>query len=139
MTKTGVTFLVTVLALTVGAASGTAEADKGKKGGGHHGMPAAHDEGASKLHKHMMKSSSEMKSMKMTGDVDHDFVAMMKEHHRHGIEMAEIALQHGKDAKAKEFAQRIVAQQKKEIAELDSWLAQHKPAPGSAGDHGAHK
>ena len=83
--------------------------------------------GSKELHQHMMKASAEMKSMRMTGDVDRDFVTAMKQHHQDGIEMAKIVLQHGTDPKAKEIAQRIVDGQKKELAELDRWLTQ-RPA-----------
>ena len=85
--------------------------------------------GSEELHKHMMKSASEMESMAMTGDADHDFVTSMKKHHQHGIEMAQIQLKAGKNPQAKAFANKIIAAQKREIAQFDAWLAKYKPAP----------
>lgn len=88
--------------------------------------------GSKELHGHMMKSAAEMRGMSMTGDVDHDFVAMMKKHHQHGIEMARVVLQHGKDPKAKEIAREVIDEQQKDIAELDQWLSQHSPQKGAS-------
>ena len=81
----------------------------------------------------MMKSASDMKSMKMTGDVDRDFVAAMRKHHQDGIAMAKIALQHAKDAMAREFAQKIVDDQTRDLQQFDAWLAQHQPESSSEG------
>lgn len=75
------------------------------------------------LHEAMMAGSQEMQSMPMTGDVDRDFVEGMAMHHRQAIKMSEIELRDGKDAKAKAFAKKIIAAQKKEIKELELWLS----------------
>lgn len=86
-------------------------------------QPEGHSgSGAQELHEHMTKSSQEMQSMEMSGDLDRDFVKTMIQHHRHGVEMAQIQLEHGKDAKAKEFARKVVDQQTKEIKQLELWL-----------------
>jgi uncharacterized protein (DUF305 family) len=92
-----------------------------------HSSAMMESEGAKQLHQHMMKSAQEMRSMKMTGDVDHDFVTAMRMHHQDGIAIARIALEHGKDAKAREIAQRIIDEQQEDLKELDAWLSQHKP------------
>jgi hypothetical protein len=68
----------------------------------------------------------DMGSMQMTGDTDRDFATMMRMHHQHGIEMAETEVAHGKDDKLKAMAKKIIASQKKESAEFDQWLSQHK-------------
>ena len=70
----------------------------------------------------MGKGQKEMMAMKMTGDPDKDFAMMMIQHHRAGIEMAQIELRDGKDAKMKAMAQRIIDAQKKESAEFEVWL-----------------
>lgn len=44
------------------------------------------------LHQAMMKMMDKMKSMKMSGDPDHDFAMMMAEHHQGSIDMSEIVL-----------------------------------------------
>ena len=119
------------LMAAVGISAGAIAADEKSKGaaaGHNHGTAANVGTGSKELHEHMMKASTSMKSMRMTGDVDHDFVTSMRQHHQDGIEMANIALQHGTDTKAKEFARKMIDAQKKDIAELDRWLAEH-PAP----------
>ena len=73
--------------------------------------------------KGMMKS---MESMKMTGDTDLDFASMMKAHHQGAIDMAQVELQNGKDAKMRAMAKRIIKDQTKEIKEFDRWLGKHK-------------
>jgi uncharacterized protein (DUF305 family) len=109
-------------------AGGVAVAQGPHDGHGSSGQMSASG-GSAALHKQMMKAAGEMRAMSMTGDVDHDFVAGMKKHHQHGIEMAQIALRSGKDAKARSIAQKIIDEQRKDIEELDSWLAAHKPSP----------
>jgi uncharacterized protein (DUF305 family) len=98
---------------------------------------SAQAEDMSKDHSHDMKGSDslmhsmdsgmqEMKSMTMTGDVDKDFAMMMKMHHQHGVDMAKIEMEQGKSPEMKAMAKKIIAAQKKEIAELDKWLAKQK-------------
>lgn len=81
--------------------------------------------GSAELHQAMQKGASEMQSMPMTGEVDHDFVTAMRKHHQDGIEMAQIELRNGKDPEAKKFAQTIIDTQKKDIAKFDRWLSAH--------------
>jgi len=69
-----------------------------------------------------------MNAMKMTGDFDLDFANMMIPHHQSAIDMAQAYLPKGKDDKIKTMAQNIIAAQKKEIEELKSMIANHKPA-----------
>ena len=78
------------------------------------------------MHKSMMKGMKEMDAMKSSGDTDHDFAMMMKKHHESALDMAQVELQHGKDAKMRSMAKGIIASQKKEIKEFDQWLAKHK-------------
>ena len=73
--------------------------------------------------KGMMKH---MESMKMTGDMDLDFATMMKMHHQGAIDMAQIELQSGKDAKMRAMAKGIIKAQQKEIKEFDKWLEKRK-------------
>lgn len=73
----------------------------------------------------MEKGHEKMMSMPMTGKPDADFAMMMREHHKSGIEMAQWQLDHGKDPKMQQMAKKIIASQKKEIAEFDKWLASH--------------
>ena len=82
--------------------------------------------GSMEMHKSMMGGMKEMESMKPSGDTDHDFAMMMKMHHQGAIDMAQMELKSGKDAKLKAMAQRIIDAQQKEIKEFDNWLANHK-------------
>ena len=88
---------------------------------------------SSELHAQMTASAQKMQRMKMSGDFDHDFVKSLRQHHRDGIEMAKLALKHARDPQAREFAQKVVDQQTRELKELDAWLAQH--AHGGSGTH----
>ena len=60
-----------------------------------------------------------------TGDTDKDFVAGMIPHHAGAIDMARIELRDGKDPALKKLARDIIAAQKKEIAFMKQWQAQH--------------
>ena len=73
----------------------------------------------------MSKMQAEMQAMKMSGDTDHDFAMMMRSHHEGAIDMAKIELARGTDKQLKQMAQKMVAEQTKEIAKLDKWMAQH--------------
>ena len=84
---------------------------------------------------HSMESmQQQMGSMRITGDADHDFAMMMRMHHQGAIKMAEDEFANSKDAQMRKMAKNIITAQKKEIAELDSWLTRHEstattPAP----------
>jgi uncharacterized protein (DUF305 family) len=83
------------------------------------------------LHQAMSKMMQKMKSMKMTGDADHDFAMMMAEHHQGAIDAAQIVIKSGKDAKIKSLAKSILDKQPQEQKELRA----HK---GTDQDHSAH-
>ena len=74
----------------------------------------------------MMKDKHDkMSSMKMTGLPDVDFAMMMRMHHQGGIDMAQAELRDGKSPEMRKMARKIIAAQKKEIAELDKFLAKN--------------
>ncbi|MEJ5992398.1 DUF305 domain-containing protein [Ramlibacter sp. PS3R-8] len=76
--------------------------------------------------KSMMKEMNDkMNSMPMTGKPDIDFAMMMRVHHQGAIHMAEAELKAGKEPEMRKMAQKVIAAQKKEIAELDKFLAKH--------------
>jgi uncharacterized protein (DUF305 family) len=111
--KTSLTTL-TALALAMPLAISAQTKGEGK---------AKEPSGAStQMHRDMMKGSKGSMSMKPTGDIDHDFVTMMRHHHQMGVQMAEHEIKNGKDAKAREMAQKIADSQKQEIKEFDEWL-----------------
>jgi uncharacterized protein (DUF305 family) len=68
-------------------------------------------------------------AVKPTGDVDHDFVAMMVSHHQGAIDMARVELQYGQSAQLKTIAQEIIVDQMQEIALMR--LALGEPLPPS--------
>ena len=103
-----------------------------------HALAAEGADGSKQLHLQMKKSAAEMQKMKMTGDVDHDFVAAMRKHHEDGIAMAKIALASGKDATAREFAQKIIDDQTQDLQKFELWLSQHKAHTPSRARHQGH-
>ena len=78
------------------------------------------------MKKSMMSGMDNMQKMPMSGDIDKDFAMMMKIHHQGAVDMAEMELAHGKSPAMKAMAKKIIAAQKKEIAEFDRWLATKK-------------
>ena len=70
----------------------------------------------------MKKMDQGMSGAPMTGDVDHDFAAMMIPHHQGAIDMAEGELKYGKDPEMRALAKNIIAAQKVEIKQMTAWL-----------------
>jgi len=68
-------------------------------------------------------------ALKPTGDVDHDFVAMMVPHHQGAIEMAQAVLRYGHNEQVRRIAQEIIVDQLQEIAAMR--LATGDPLPAS--------
>ena len=58
-----------------------------------------------------------------TGDPDVDFNKRMRVHHIAAIEMAEVELAHGKDPESRALARKVIADQKREVAQIDAWLS----------------
>jgi uncharacterized cupredoxin-like copper-binding protein len=65
-----------------------------------------------------------------SGDVDHDFVAMMVPHHQGAIEMAQAELRYGNNETLRRMAQEIIVTQQQEIGAMR--LAVGQPLPPSA-------
>ena len=55
-------------------------------------------------------------------DPDVAFVKSMIPHHQSAIDMARVVLQYGKDAQAKKWANDVIREQEREIAEMQAWL-----------------
>jgi len=113
--------LVFLTAAAEGLAQATAPAAE-KKASAMKGM----DAGAGDMRGAMMGMMKGMESMPMSGNADRDFAMMMKMHHQGAIDMAQMELKSGKDAKMRAMAKRIIEAQQKEIKEFDRWLAAHK-------------
>jgi len=77
--------------------------------------------------KKLMESMNSMMdpAMKMTGDADKDFVAMMISHHKGAIDMAEVEADKGTDSEIRKMAEDLIKKQKNEIGEMDDWLSKN--------------
>ena len=86
----------------------------------------------------MNKMMADM-TIKPTGDVDRDFVAMMVPHHQGAIDMAKAELKYGHNEQLRRMAQEIVVTQQQEIATMRLAVGERPPPsvasptqPGSA-------
>jgi hypothetical protein len=66
-------------------------------------------------------------TIKPTGDVDRDFVAMMVPHHQGAIEMAQAVLRHGRNEQLRRLAQEIIVTQQQEIAAMRLAVGEELP------------
>ncbi|WP_186110321.1 DUF305 domain-containing protein [Burkholderia gladioli] len=73
-------------------------------------------------------------SIKPSGDVDRDFVAMMVPHHQGAIDMAQAELRYGHNEQLRRIAQEIVVEQQQEIVAMRLALSQPLPSAAPAPD-----
>ena len=85
-------------------------------------MTKKHDE----LTEGMKTMMDKMNKMKMTGNTDKDFVMMMIPHHEDAVKMAKSELSHGKQPGLKKMAQKMIADQGKEIDQFKKWRSEQK-------------
>ena len=75
----------------------------------------------------MKTMQHQMMQMEMTGDPSGDFARMMIPHHQSAIDMADVLLaEKSIDPELKKMAEKMKADQKREIEELRKWLEAHK-------------
>lgn len=115
-----------------GAKPGDMPASKGGMSSMQHGnMPASKGGMGQTGHMAHQEDMQTMQRMhqammaKQDADPDRAFALKMIEHHRAGIAMAQTVQKHGDDAEAKKMAQDMANEQRKDIAELESWLDRH--------------
>ncbi len=75
----------------------------------------------------MTAMMDKMNEMKMSGDFDIDFAAMMIEHHQGAIDMSEAERKSGSDAQMKAMAEMIIKMQKEEQNTLRDMIKNTKP------------
>ncbi len=90
------------------------------------GAATAGEHSSMEMRKSMDSMHEKMGAMQMSGNSDQDFAMMMRVHHQGALDMAQSELDMGKDPVMRSMAKKIITAQKKEIAELDRWLAQRK-------------
>jgi uncharacterized protein (DUF305 family) len=79
----------------------------------------------------MNKMMADM-AIKPSGDIDHDFVAMMVPHHQGAIDMAQAELRHGHDAQLRLIAQEIIVDQIQQISLMRFAVGETLPPPISS-------
>jgi uncharacterized protein (DUF305 family) len=72
--------------------------------------------------------------IKPTGDIDHDFTAMMIPHHQGAIDMAQAELRYGQNEQLRRIAQEIIVEQQQEIVAMRLALGQPIPPSTAASD-----
>ncbi len=87
--------------------------------------PAAKQAGLGKDMDDNMNKMMEM-NHESSGSVDHEFATMMIKHHKDGMDMGNIILKHAKMPEFKSMAQKMIEEQKKEIAELEQAMSAHQ-------------
>ena len=95
---------------------------------GGHGSPAAApsaapaDSPATKAYREANAEMHRAMDIQYTNDADVDFVRGMIPHHQGAIAMAKVLLQHGKDEQTRKWANDVIREQEREIAEMQAWL-----------------
>lgn len=69
--------------------------------------------------------------IRATGNIDHDFVAMMVPHHQGAIDMAALELRYGHNERLKAIAQEILITQRQEVAAMRLSLGESPPGSKS--------
>ena len=83
------------------------------------GMMAGNPYGQAEMDMHQKIMSA------MGADATETWVRKMVEHHRGGIAMSRIVLRETKDPKVRQMATKTIAEQTREIGELNAWLRAH--------------
>lgn len=71
-----------------------------------------------KMHQQMMAGQKRMQGMRLSGDPDRDYKAMMQHHHEQGVAMTQTYLESAKDPALRRWAQKMLTNQRRELQEL---------------------
>lgn len=72
--------------------------------------------------------NTRFKDMKLTGDPDRDFAAILIAHHEDLVFLARTQLEHGGDRQMRQLAQKLADDTQKQIAELKEWQVRSRQA-----------
>ncbi len=86
-------------------------------------MPSENDAPSTRAFKEEHMKMLRAMHMTYTGRTDVDFARGMIPHHQGAIDMARVQLEHGTDPEMRALAEKIIADQEREIAQLKAWLA----------------
>lgn len=89
-------------------------------------MKTPGNDGSNMMDKSSKDMMKKMHEMKMSGNMDVDFMTMMAMHHQGGIDMANIEIAKGSQENIKSIAKTIAEDQEKEIKEIQNWLSKNK-------------
>jgi uncharacterized protein (DUF305 family) len=92
---------------------------------GRQGMMVNMTDGQKGYLQSMMKMQGPMQIGIMAKDPDVGFICGMIPHHQGAIDMAEVVLKTGNNPEAKKFAERVIRDQGREIAEMKDWLKKY--------------
>ncbi len=85
-------------------------------------MPQPSDTPSTKAFKEVhMKMMKDM-HITFSGNANVDFVRGMMPHHQGAIDMAKVMLAQGDDPEMRKMAEKIIADQEKEIAQMQDWM-----------------